>query len=206
MPEPSNKFSRRSNDNLLQLWKGRDRLSDYDIDPLRDELERRGLSKEVEEISQQASVGGIYGELPTGPQTWLNLTVPFWWLRELWLRYKTRNGLPIDATVESTKRTGSRYRMAARAELRYSYEFQGRSYLGRAVRDFTLGSAPADSLAYDHHPGEKVPVVINQNEPEISYFPSGFGSIAPIIVGVQSLLSWAIVIGLLRLVLLSIMH
>jgi hypothetical protein len=96
--------------------------------------------------------------------------------------------------------------MAARAESRYSYEFQGMQYSGRVVRDFTLGIAPADSLAYDHHPGEKLPIVINQDEPELSYYPSGFGSMQPIIVAAQSLLAWAVVIGLLRLVLLSILH
>lgn len=69
------RFSRRNNQNLLQLWIGRDALDDFDIDPLRDELDRRGLSKEVEEISEQVSSRDIYRELPEGPQTHLNLLV-----------------------------------------------------------------------------------------------------------------------------------
>jgi hypothetical protein len=36
MIDLANKFSRGSNENLLQLWQGRDQLNDDDINPLRD--------------------------------------------------------------------------------------------------------------------------------------------------------------------------
>ncbi len=201
MLDPANKFSRRSNDNLLQLWKGRDQLMDQDIDPLRDELERRGLTKEVEEIANQPSVRDIYCELPSGPRTYLNLSVPFWWLRELWLRHRTDKGLSIEGIVQMAQRTRSSFGQAARAQLLYSYEFQGRQYSGRVVRDFKLGSADADSLVYDHHPGEKLPILINRDDPNISYYPSGLGFIEPVLVGIKALFAWAIVIGIARIIL-----
>jgi len=206
MTDPVNKFSRRSNENLLQLWRARDKVSDFDIDPLRDELDNRGLSKEMEEISQQASVGSIYGKLPPSPQTYLNISVPFWWLRELWLRGKTNGGRPVEATVIKAQRTRSGLLGTARTELLYSYEFQGQQYTGRVVRDFRSGANAADALALDHHTGEKLPILINPENPEISYYPSGLGSIEPIIAGLQSLLYWAFVIGVLRLVLLTILR
>jgi hypothetical protein len=206
MPDLANKFSRRSDDNLLQLWRARDKVSDFDIDLLRDELEIRGLSKEMDEIAQQVSVGSIYGKLPSSPQTYLNLSVPFWWLRELRLRYKTNGGRSLEATITKAQRTGSGMLGTARVELLYSYEFQGQQYAGRVIRDFRSGSDPAaDSLAYDHHPGEKLPILISQEDPEISYYPSGLGSIDPIISGFQSLISWGVVAGLARIALLSIL-
>jgi hypothetical protein len=107
MIDLANKFSRGSNENLLQLWQGRDQLNDDDINPLRDELELRGLQKQVEEIADRPSARTIYGDLPQGPQTFLYLSVPFWWIRELWLRYKTKDGQRVEATITMTRRTGS---------------------------------------------------------------------------------------------------
>src|ERR1035438_2806508 len=40
MANSENRFSKRSNENLLQLWRGRDGLNDEDIDPLRTEIGR----------------------------------------------------------------------------------------------------------------------------------------------------------------------
>lgn len=206
VPNPTDKFARRSNDNLLQLWRGRDKLKDEDIDPLREELAKRGLSKEAEKIAEQASNEDIYGVLPPTPQTYLNFSVAFWWLRELWLRHKTKSGTHVEATIESAYRTRSRYYSAARASLLYSYEFQGRQYQGKIVRDFIFGSAAADALAFDHHPGEKLPIVISHHQPQLSYHPSGFGSVQPIIAGVQSLFALAIVLGIARLVIWSVLR
>ena len=183
MPESVNRLGKRSDQFLLQLWRGRDGLKDEDVDVLRDELDKRGLSKELEEIVDQGTTGSVYGELSPGPWTYGNLSVPFWWLRELWLQRKTRNGISIEATITLARRTAYRRKSAARAELIYSYEFQGKQYDGRVVRDFALGPAAADSLAYDHHPGEQLPIVICQNDPKISYYPSGFGFIEPMCTG-----------------------
>jgi hypothetical protein len=59
MAEFASRFSKRSNENLLQLWRARDLLNDEDIDPLRDELDARGLSKQVAEIAELASVRDV---------------------------------------------------------------------------------------------------------------------------------------------------
>lgn len=206
MPEFSYRFSRRSNDNLLQLWRGREALHDCDIDPLRDELERRGLSKEVEAICDQPSSQDIYEDLPSGPQTYLNLSVPFWWIRELWLRIKTRDGVQLDAVIDDARRTRPPSRSAARAELLYKYEYQGRQYSGRVVRDFVYETAVANSLAYDFHPGEKLQITINPDHPAVSYFPSGFGALEPVVVAFQALFAWAVLIALIRFVFLAALH
>ena len=95
---------------------------------------------------------------------------------------------------------------ASRAELFYLYEFEEKQYSGRVVRDFRLGSAEADSLVYDNHPGEKLSIVIDRDNPEISYYPSGFGSLEPMLVGLQSLFAWAVVVGVIRLIVLTILH
>jgi hypothetical protein len=68
------------------------------------------------------------------------------------------------------------------------------------IRDFKLGSVDADRLVYDHHPGEKLPIHINESDPDISYYPSGLGFIEPILVGIQSLFAWAVVIGVARII------
>jgi hypothetical protein len=193
----SSKFSLRTDDNLLALWRGRNRLPMSDFEPLQDELERRGLWKEAERIAGEAYDEDPYGDLPRGPQTYGNLTVPFWWLRELWLRHKTRNGVAVEAVIKMAQLTGAQYRSASRAELVYSYEFQGKQYSGRIVRDFMGGTAAAESLAYDHHPGEKLSVAVDQENPSISYCPSGFGSIEPIIIGVLALFACSLIIALI---------
>jgi len=206
MPELANKFSRRSNENLLQLWRGRDAIDDSDIDTLRDELDRRGLSKEVEKLCEQPASRDIYGDLPPGPQTYLNLSVPFWCAREIWLRIRTQNSIQLGAVIEDARRTRPPSRSAARAVLLYSYEYQGRQYSGRVIRDFVFNTAAANSLAYDFHKGERLPILINRENPAISYFPSGFGAFEPIAVGFQALFAWTVIIALIRLAVLALMH
>jgi hypothetical protein len=204
MNDAAGRFSRRSNENLIQLWRGRDGLNDDDIEPLRVEIENRGLSKKIEEMDGEAPSKDIYGELPPGPQTFLNFSVLVWWLRELWLRHRTRDGIQVSATIESTQRTRSSAGGAARAEIVYSYEFQGQQFSGRVVRDFSFDVTKADSLVYDHQSNEKLPILICQDNPAISYFPSGLGVFDPIALGFQSLFSWAVVIALLRLAFLAL--
>lgn len=206
MANSENRFSTRSNENLLQLWRGRDGLNDEDVDPLRTELERRGLSAQMAKIDDQVTGKNIYGDLPAAPQTYLNLSVPALWVRERWLRHKTLGGIPVEGIIESVQRTRSRLGGAARAELSYSYELQGQLYSGRVVRDFSFDSAKADSLVYDNHVGEKLPILVCRQSPEISYYPSGIGIFDPIALGLQSLFAWAIVVGLARLVLLTVLR
>ncbi len=206
MTKSLNRFSRRSNENLLQLWRGRDGLNDDDIDPLRTELQQRGLSAQMEEISSHVARRDIYGDLPPAPQTYLNFSVPALWVREQWLRHKTKGGFAAEGTIESVQRTRSQWGRAARATLIYRYEFQGQPYSGRVVRDFSFDSAKADSLGYDNHVGDKLPILISRQSPEVSYYPSGIGIFDPIALGLPSLFSWAVVVGLVRLVLLSLLR
>lgn len=207
MAELASRFSKRSNENLLQLWRARDLLKDEDIDPLRDELDARGLSKQVEEISELASTRDMYGKLAPPPFTYFNLSVPALWIRELWLRHKTKDGVSSDAKIEMVQRTGFGFLGgAARAELQYSYEFQGGRYFGRVLRDFKADSASADSLVYDHQVGERIPIVVSREAPDVSYCPSGMGILDPISLGFQALFSWAVVIGFAWLLLRSITH
>ena len=60
----------------------------------------------------------------------------------LWLRYKTRCRCSIDGQDKLVQRNRFRVGGAAR-ELQYSYEFQGRQYSGRVVRDFNEEDATA---------------------------------------------------------------
>lgn len=206
MAKSANRFSRRSDDNLLQLWRGRDGLNDEDIDQLRTELEQRSLSGQMAEIDDQVAGKDIYGDLPPGPQTFFNLSVPALWVREQWLRQKTAGGIVVEGIIASVQRTRSRMGGVARAELSYSYEIQRQQYSGRTVRDFSFDSAKADSLVYDHHVGEKLSILVSRQSPEISYYPSGIGIFDPIALGFPSLFAWAVVIGLARLVLLSVLR
>ncbi len=202
-----NRFSRRSDANLLRLWQGRDALNDGDIEPLRTELEQRGLSAQMAEMDDQVPGNDIYGDLPPSPQTYLNLSVPALWVREQWLRHKTKEGIIVEGTIESVQRTRSRRRGgAARAELKYRYEFQGQQFSGRVVRDFSFDSAKADSLVYDHHVGEKLRILVDRQAPVISYHPSGLGLFDPVALGLPSLFAWAVVVAIARLLLLSALH
>ena len=205
MSDAAGRFSRRSDENLLQLWRGRGGLDDELIEPLRDEIEKRGLSKEIEKMDGEAPSKDIYGELPTAPQTYLNASVAVWWLRELWLRYRTKDGIQVNAAIESIQRTRSGFGGVARAEIVYSYEFLGQQFSGRVVRDFSFDVARADGLIYDHQVNEKLPVLISRDNPAISYFPSGLGAFDPIALGFRALFSWAIVIALLRFALMAVL-
>jgi hypothetical protein len=195
MPDAPSRLSRRSNENVLQIWRGRDAFNDKDVDALREELERRGLSREMAEMDDMPPSRDIYGKLPPSPRSYLGLTVPILWLRELWLRCRTRKGVDVDATIQSAQRTRKGFGSVARAELVYAYEIQSRQYLGRVVRDFSYDVANADSLVYDHHTGEKLSVRICLQDPEISYFPSGLDGFDPVFSGLKALYSWACVIA-----------
>ena len=196
MPKTGKSLSRRSDENLLQLWRGRDYLDDDDIDPLRDDLKARGVSKEMEGIVDQGIRQRPTGALPEGPFTYGNTTMFFWWVRELWMRQKTRDGVSVEARVESAFRTRARWRSAARTELDYSYEFQVKRFTGRTIRDFMPESSAADSLAFDHHPGDKIEDLVAARDPQCSYYPSGLGWFDPVFYGGGAVILWG-AIGIL---------
>jgi hypothetical protein len=196
-------YRQLNDDELLQLWVERSQLVSEAKEALREEIRRRGITKEAE-VAFDRRAEPREPELAPPVETFINVSALWWLLRELWLRIQTRGGVSVQAVVGSTKRTRHGFRSAARAELRYSYEYEGTRYIGRAVRDFLFNSRAADALAFGHAVGESISVQVNPRHSERSYYPSGFGWIESFIVGVFGLGVWvliaAIVLGpLLRL-------
>jgi hypothetical protein len=183
----ADEYKDRSNDDLIQLWSERNELTEAASLALQNELSTRGLSKEAADYRPPPPPIDHSAELAPPVQTYFNISVLWWWLRELLLVQRTKGGIPLEARVESTERTktagSGRSRTAARADLRYSYDFRGGHYSGRVVRDFAFNSDAADLLAFGHHPGETISILIDQEHPEYSYYPSGFGFVEPILVG-----------------------
>jgi hypothetical protein len=85
-----------------------------------EEIRIRGLVGESTERSM-ATPEHPAKRLGSPVETHINLSVLWFWLRELWLRSRTNQGISTNATVESTCRTRHGYRLAAIADLRYSY-------------------------------------------------------------------------------------
>jgi hypothetical protein len=127
-------------------------------------------------------------------------TITWYWLQELRLRHRTKDGIPLQAKVESTLLTRplqGRGGGGRRAELRYSYEYQG-SRTGRIIRDFLVGDKAGKALAFAHKPGDAIIVLVDPNDPDCSYFPSGFGWIQPLLYGLFfSLLALFLLAGVL---------
>lgn len=180
MDEFNSEYQNRSDEELLQLWVERAQLVPEARRALQDEIHKRTLTKQAEAATD------AWAEPPERPlappvRTYLGFSVPWFCLRELWLRLRTKRGIPVEAKVESAFQTRKPFRSSrssARAELRYSYSYEGQQYLGRTVRDFTSGKRAADALAYSYKPGDAIKVRIDLAHPGRSYFPSGFSWIA----------------------------
>jgi hypothetical protein len=185
-------------DELLQLWANRTQLMPEAKSALWEEIEKRHIS---EHAHKTVSPQEVAPKLAPPVETFINISVPYWWLREIWLRICCRHGAPQSAKVESTRRTEMGYRSGARAELRYTYELEGRRYSGRTVRDFLFNSSAADALAFGHKPGETIAVQLDPKDPGRSYYPSGFGWVEPLIVGSFAVLIWGILLLILAAVL-----
>jgi Protein of unknown function (DUF3592) len=175
-------YQHLSDDELLQVWVERPQLVAEAESALREEIRKRGLAREA---GRTVDVWAKPPEQQLAPpvETFINLSVLWFAIRELWLRLQTRRGVPVEAHVEATRRTEPAYRSGARAELRYSYEYQGKVYPGRAVRDFMFNSRAADALVFGHHAGENIMVRIDPDHPSRSYFRSGFGWAEPVLFG-----------------------
>ena len=171
-------YQRLSDDELLQIWVERSQLIGEADAALTTEVRKRKLGGGEAEHAVDAYAQPLDQKYAPPVNTYLNLTVPLFAIRELWLRAKTRNGNLIPAQVESTLRTRKVYRSAARAELQYSYDFEGNRYTGRAVRDFTFNRKAAYALTFGHSKGQHIMVRVDPDNPSLSYFPSGFGWIS----------------------------
>jgi hypothetical protein len=172
----ASEYQQHSDDELLQLWVERAQLLPEARTALGDEIRKRELGRQAEHATDRRAEAP---EHELAPPIWFGFVVWFW-VRELWLRSTTREGRSVEATVTSAIQTRMRVRGAARAEVRFSYEFEGRQYTGRTVRDFLFGSRAADELAFSHHAGQKITVLIDPLHPNRSYFPSGFSCIGAV--------------------------
>lgn len=160
---------------------------------LNEDIRRRGLSRES--VEQSVAITEEPTESLAPPvETYMNLSVLMFWLRELWLRSRTKQGTPVNATIVSTRRTEPGHKSGSRAEIRYSYYFRGEHYSGRAVRDFILNSAAAKSLVSNRKNGQTISVLVDPEHPEHSYYRTGFGWIEPLIIGLFALGLWAVLL------------
>lgn len=187
-------YRSRTDEELLQLWVERSGLLHEAEAALLNEITRRGLTKQAA-IAKDIRCEGDDDGPEEGKESDQRLarpvsawgpTIAWYWLRELRLKHRTKSGVPIQAKVESTLLTRpvrGRGGGGRRAELRYSYDCQG-PRTGRTVRDFVIGDKVGKALAFGHKSGETITVLIDPNDPDCSYFPSGFGWIQPFLYGV----------------------
>jgi hypothetical protein len=186
-------YQSRTDEDLLQLWIERSGLLPEAEVALQNEIVRRGLSGQAATTNdRRAEDNSTDSEKDKKSDCRLAPAVAAWgpsiawyWLREVRLRHRTSGGIPVEARVESTLLTRpvqGRGGGGRRAELRYSYDCQG-SRTGRIVRDFMFGDKIGKALAFGHEPGDAITVLVAPNDPDCSYFPSGFGWIQPLLFG-----------------------
>jgi hypothetical protein len=183
-----------ADENLVQLWSERAQMVPEAKTALWEEIERRHIAEQAHTYVPPQEV---VRKLAPPVNTYFNITVLYWWLREIWLRIQCSHGTLQPARVDSTRQTQPAYRSAARAELCYSYEFEGQRYSGRAVRDFMFNGGAADRLAFGHKHGEAISVHLDPKDPSRSFYPSGFGWIEPLIVGSMAVLVWFVLLLML---------
>src|SRR5579875_2529539 len=123
-------------------------------------------------------------------------SVPYYWFKEWRLSRAARRWVPTSAIVESGYRTKGGYKETIRAELRYSYRFNGQDYFGAVVRECVFNSAAANALAYDHAKGDQITIFVNPSDPGQSYVASGFGSVEPVLTGLLALLGTSLVLSI----------
>jgi hypothetical protein len=124
MNDFSDEYRHRSNEELLQLWAERSQLASEAKRALQTEIHNRSLTSESERATD-VWAKPPERELAPPVTSYLGLSVPWFWLRELWLRFQTRHGIWVKAEVESTRQTRQLARSSARAELNYCYTHEG---------------------------------------------------------------------------------
>jgi uncharacterized protein DUF3592 len=125
--------------------------------------------------------------------SFMYLSVPYYWLREFIQSRRAACWSSAIATVESTSRSAGGYKETIRAELWYSYEFEGQHFSGRIVRDCGFNGGAVNRLVA-HAVGERITIRVNPEKPTQSYFPSGFGWIEPLIIGFVSVVGTCLVL------------
>ena len=192
----SGEYRTRTDEELLQLWVERSDLLPEAERALQSEIDRRGLTEQAvnakdircedEDDYDNPKVREDSDQQLAPPVAAWGPSITWYWLREMWLRQRTKDGLDIQAKVESallTRANQGRGGGGRRAELCYSYDCQG-PQIGRTVRDFMIGDRVGRALAFAHKPGDTITIRVDSNVPYRSYFPSGFGWIEPLFWGV----------------------
>ena len=146
----SAEYQSRADDDLLQLWVERSELLPEAEAALGREIARRRLTDQAatakdrrveEDCPDEPRERKKSDHRLARPVTAWGPTIAWYWLREIRLQYRTRNGIPLQARVESTLLTRplpGRGGGGRRAELCYSYEYQG-PRTGHTVREFLVG-------------------------------------------------------------------
>jgi hypothetical protein len=136
--------------------------------------------------------------------SFLYLSIPYFWIRELWFAAQAKHWQLIEATIESAHRSLGGYKETIRLEIWYSYTFDAQSYSGKVIRD--VGFSWGISAALERYPkGSRVPVHVNPDNPSQSYLPSGLGWVQPFLmafisVGSLALLLMIVVAGILSII------
>jgi hypothetical protein len=187
-------YRSRTDGELLQLWVERLELLPQARTALQSEIALRGLTEHAavardmrgeDNVDAFEGVDESHHRLAPPVAAW-GPSITWYWLRELRLRHRTKDGVPVEAKVESTLLTRAskgRGGGSRRVELCYCYDYQGPRD-GRTIRDFTIGDKTGRALAFAREPGQTITVLVDPNDPDCSYFPSGFGWIQPLLYGV----------------------
>ncbi|MDR3724579.1 MAG: DUF3592 domain-containing protein [Terracidiphilus sp.] len=121
-------------------------------------------------------------------------SIPYCWFKELRLSSKAKEWVLAQGEVTYAHRTAGGYRETIRAELAYSYTFNGEYFSGQTVRECCFDASAATALVEDNEIGTKIEIRVNPDNPDESYFPSGFGSIEPLLTLLLSVLGTLLLI------------
>ncbi|HET9741344.1 MAG TPA: DUF3592 domain-containing protein [Terriglobales bacterium] len=131
------------------------------------------------------------------------LSVPCFWLRELWLAHAARQWQVIEATIESSHRSLGGSRETIRLEVWYSYHFQGQYYSGRLVRDSCFSYGSVNRAIARYKGGTRAYIHVDPHNPARSYLPSGMGWLEPLLMVFVSFGSVALIVAIVLAGILS---
>lgn len=134
--------------------------------------------------------------------SFLYLSIPYYWLRELKLAFQAKQWQLLEATIESAHRSLGGYQQTIRLEIWYSYSFNGQSYSDHLIRD--TGFSWGIKTALGRYPkGSRVPIRVNPYNPDESYLPSGLNWIEPLLMSVVSFGSLALILAIVANAIIS---
>jgi hypothetical protein len=126
--------------------------------------------------------------------SFLYFSVPWFALREMRLSLRARSWSQVSATIQDCHRTLGGARETIRVEIWYGYQVEGRHYVGHLIRDRVLGGV---QRVVDRYPvGKSVMALVNPQNPNESYLPSGLGYVEPFLVGTTAVAIVAILLSI----------